>query len=159
MRPYAILLCVTLLCAPGFGRPQNQSAAPKLQLRLYDKGPYHDQSMAHNFVYAITHPEFIRAAWIEVLDRPLVLDRKSVAVQAKGDMKWDWDTSKLNGWEQPQDQLVLSIWDPNGETIYCEGTIMYAKSGGRGLVNNCRGAEDISAMAASGPIVHARCAR
>jgi hypothetical protein len=101
------------------------SPTPKLQLRLGD-----ETEKGQHFIYSIAHSESVRAAWIEVLDRPLLLDRTSVVVQAEGELDRKWDTSGLNGWEQPEDQLVLSIWDPNGESIFCEGTTMYAQPGG-----------------------------
>jgi hypothetical protein len=41
-------------------------------------------------------------------------------VQANGTLDWEWDRSPLNFYEQPEDNLELSIWDPNGETIICD---------------------------------------
>jgi hypothetical protein len=80
----------------------------------------------------MAHPESVREAWIEVLDRPLLLDRKSVAVQAHGEVDWKWDDNSLHrDWEQQENSLTLSIWDPNGVSVTCdEHSVMTAQPGG-----------------------------
>jgi hypothetical protein len=73
----------------------------------------------------------VREAWIEILDRPMLLGKKSAPVQASGTLDLEWDRSPLNFYEQPEDNLELSIWDPNGETIICDiNLVMTAYPGG-----------------------------
>ena len=61
----------------------------------------------------------------------MLVGKKSVTVQANGTLDWEWDRSPLNFYEQPEENLGLSIWDPNGETITCDiDTVMTAQPGG-----------------------------
>src|SRR5215467_6562148 len=60
-----------------------------------------------HFEYSIAHPEVVRRAWLEVADRPIVLDSKPLKVQAKGELDWDWDDTALNEPEQDEDELFL----------------------------------------------------
>ena len=83
------------------------------------------------FVYFLPHPERVRAAWIEIVDRPLLLDKRTIPIEAKGAIDWEWHRSALNDSEQPEDNLWLSIWDPNGETLTCDvNTVMSSQPGG-----------------------------
>jgi hypothetical protein len=84
----------------------------------------------NHFAYAIASPESVREAWLEVVDRPVLLDRKPIPVQANGAVDWEWDRTGLNYSEEEEDNLSISLWDPNGETLFCEGTVMYIKQGG-----------------------------
>lgn len=123
MRLPALLLCLTILCAACPEGSAQQARNPEAQLTASNDG--------RHFSYSIAHPESVRAAWIEILDRPLLLGKKSVAVQGNGSLDWEWDRSPLNFYEQPEDNLVLSIWDPNGETITCDvNTVMTTQPGG-----------------------------
>ncbi len=123
MRLPALLLCMTILCATGPDGSAQQARNPELQLSVSNYG--------RHFVYSVTHPESVREAWIEILDRPMLLGKKSVPVQANGTLDWEWDRSPLNFYEQPEDNLELSIWDPNGETIICDvHGVMTAHPGG-----------------------------
>jgi hypothetical protein len=123
MRLPALLLCMTILCAACPDGSAQQAKNPELQLSVSNYG--------RHFVYSVAHPESIREAWIEILDRPVLLDKKSVPVQANGTLDWEWDRSPLNFYEQPEDNLELSIWDPNGETIICDiNGMMTAHPGG-----------------------------
>jgi hypothetical protein len=58
-----------------------------------------------HFQYSIIHPELARRAWIEVIDRPTVIDHKVVEVQRYGEFDWEWDHKQLNDWEQDEDNL------------------------------------------------------
>lgn len=119
----SILLCLTILCAACPDSSAQQTGNPELQLSVSNYG--------RHFVYSVAHPESVREAWIEILDRPMLLGKKSVPVQANGALDWEWDRSPLNFYEQPEDNLELSIWDPNGETIICDiNTVMTAHPGG-----------------------------
>jgi hypothetical protein len=119
----SILLCLTILCAACPDSPAQQARNPELQLSVSNYG--------RHFVYSVAHPESVREAWIEILDRPMLLGKKSVPVQASGMLDWEWDRSPLNFYEQPEDNLELSIWDPNGETIVCDSRgVMTAQPGG-----------------------------
>lgn len=123
MRLPALLLCMTILFAACPGGSAQQAKNPELQLSVSNYGQH--------FVYSLAHPESVREAWIEILDRPMLLDKKSVAVQANGTLDWEWDRSPLNFYEQPEDNLDLSIWDPNGQTIICDvNGVMTAHPGG-----------------------------
>jgi hypothetical protein len=108
----SILLCLTILCVACPDGSAQQARNPQLQLSVSNYG--------RHFVYSVAHPESVREAWIEVLDWPMLLGKKSVPVQANGTLDWEWDRSPLNFYEQPEDNLELSIWDPNGETIICD---------------------------------------
>lgn len=83
-----------------------------------------------HFQYSILHPELARRAWIEVVDRPIVIDKRSVDVQRYGEFDWEWDRAQLNDYEQEDDVLKIGLWDPDGTTVYCEGTTMYSQRGG-----------------------------
>jgi hypothetical protein len=123
MRLPALLLSTTILCAACPDSSAQQAGDRELQLIVSNQGSH--------FVYSIARPASIREAWIEILDRPLLLSKKSVAVQANGTLDWDWDRSPLNFYEQPEDNLVVSIWDPNGQTTVCDiNTVMTAQPGG-----------------------------
>jgi hypothetical protein len=122
MRIMASLVCLTA-CFVCLGQATQQRPSSELQLAVGDDG--------RHFFYSIPHPEQVRRAWIEVLDRPLLLDRKPVAIQANGTLDWEWDRSALNDYEQPEDNLEVSIWDPNGETLTCDiNTVMTSHPGG-----------------------------
>ena len=120
MRILAILFC-TIVAAPTYGESPQQTVLSQVRLAVENT----------NFNYTISHPEQVRSAWIEVHDEPLLLDKKSVPVQAQGELSWDWDRSNINPNEDPEDVLTLSLWDPNGERLECEGTTMYLRAGGR----------------------------
>ena len=109
-------------CAATFAQESQQAAAePQLYVSNYGK----------RFVYFLPRPEQVRAAWIEIVDRPILLDKKSIPIQDKGAIDWEWDRSALNDYEQPEDNLWLSIWDPNGETLTCDvNTVMRSEPGG-----------------------------
>src|ERR1700751_1943972 len=122
MRMVASLVCLTasVVC---FGQATQHRPSGELQLAVSDDG--------RHFFYSIPHPEQVRRAWIEVLDRPLLLERKPIAIQASGGLDWEWNRSALNDYEQPEDNLWLSIWDPNGETVTCDvNTVMRSEPGG-----------------------------
>jgi hypothetical protein len=95
MRLPALLLCMTILCAACPDGSARQAKNPELQLSVSNYG--------RHFVYSVAHPESVREAWIEILDRPMLLGKKSVAVQANGTLDWDWDRSPLNFYEQPEE--------------------------------------------------------
>jgi hypothetical protein len=119
----SILLCLTILCVACPDSSAQQARNPELQLSVSNYG--------RHFVYSLAHAESVREAWIEMLDRPMLLGKKSVPVQASGTLDWEWDRSPLNFYEQPEDNLELSIWDPNGETITCDiNGVMTAHPGG-----------------------------
>lgn len=123
MRLSALLLGITILCATCPDGSAQQAPNPELHLSVSNYG--------RHFVYSVTHPESVREAWIEILDRPMLLGKKSVAVQASGTLDWEWDRSPLNFYEQPEDNLMLSIWDPNGRTLTCDiNTVMTEQQGG-----------------------------
>src|SRR5260370_7668568 len=107
MRLPALLLCMTILCATGPDGSAQQARNPELQLSVSNYG--------RHFVYSVTHPESVREAWIEILDRPMLLGKKSVPVQANGTLDWEWDRSPLTFSQQPEAILGLSFWDPTGE--------------------------------------------
>src|SRR5579859_3074970 len=111
MRILASAVSLTV-CVACFGQATQQRATAPLQLTVTDYG--------RHFSYSIPHPERVRKAWIEVRDRPLLIARKPVTVQASGTVDWDWDRSALNVYEQKDDNLGVMIWDPNGETITCD---------------------------------------
>src|SRR5882757_1771062 len=125
MRVPAIALCLVSFAVPCYGGSPSASAKPEVNLS------FDDTDGGTHFNYSISHPELVRSAWIEVLDRPLVLARKSVAIQPYGELTWDWNQSFVNFFVQPEDNLVLSIWDPQGETITCDAnTVMTSHPGG-----------------------------
>jgi len=125
MRTPAIALCLAVFAAPCFGGPRSATAKPEVHLS------FENTDGGTHFNYSITHPELVRSAWIEALDRPLVLAKKAVAIQPYGELTWDWNQGFINFFEQPEDNLVLSIWDPKGETITCDvNTVMTARPGG-----------------------------
>lgn len=122
MRIFLSRVCLTA-CVACFGQATQQRATPELQLAVTDYG--------RHFFYSISHTERVRKAWIEVRDRPLLIASKSVAVQASGTLDWDWDRSALNVYEQPDDNLDVMIWDPNGETLTCDiNNVMTSQPGG-----------------------------
>jgi hypothetical protein len=127
MRVRAILVCIVLLSAVCFGGSPNRGRSRELELRLGD-----ETQKGQHLAYSIAHPESVREAWIEVLDRPLLLARTPVAVQAHGEFDWNWDPDGHNDWqwEDPDDELSVSLWDPNGHSIVCVGTTMLAQPGG-----------------------------
>jgi hypothetical protein len=123
MRMRAIALCITLVFAWGVGASTDPSPAPQLRLRVAEEGSV--------FGYTITHPELVRAAWLEVLDRPVLLDRKDLKVQASGEVSWNWDESSLGYPTEQEDDLSVSIYDPNGTTLTCDGlAISESRNGG-----------------------------
>jgi hypothetical protein len=101
---------------------QAKNKAGKLQLVVSEDGTH--------FQYWIARPAKVRRAWIDVLDVPTVLDSKAVAIQQSGKFDWEWNHSAFNGYENEDDILTLSLWDPDGETLICEGTVMSAHPGG-----------------------------
>jgi hypothetical protein len=122
MRILAIAICL-MASAVSFAQETQPRSVGKLQLAVSDD--------EQHFSYSIPHPERVRNAWIEVWDRPVRLDRKTVAIQASGTLAWEWDRAALNGYEDPDDNLEVSIWDPNGETITCDvNTVMRSEPGG-----------------------------
>jgi len=122
MRLVASLVYLTA-CTVSFGQTTQRRTSGDLQLAVSDYGSH--------FFYSIPNPDQVRKAWIEVLDHPLILDQKPVAIQANGTLDWQWDRSALNVYEQPDDNLEVSIWDPNGETITCDiDTMMRSEPGG-----------------------------
>jgi hypothetical protein len=121
MRLVASFACLTASLL--FGQISQGQAMGDLQLAVSDHGTH--------FFYSIPHSEQVRKAWIEVLDRPFILDQKPVAIQANGTLDWKWNRSGLNDYEQPDDNLVVSIWDPNGETLACDPDgVMSSEPGG-----------------------------
>jgi hypothetical protein len=104
----------------GLSFAQNSDPEPHL---MVSNGGEH-------FQYSILHPEKARRAWIEVMDRPILIDQRSVDVQRYGEFDWQWDRTQLNDYEQPDDVLKLGLWDPDGTTIYCVDTTMYSQRGG-----------------------------
>lgn len=122
MRIFANLVSLTV-CVACFGQATQQRETSALQLAVTDYG--------RHFYYSIPQPERVRKAWIEVRDRPLLIASKPVTVQASGTLDWDWDRSALNDYEQPDDNLQVSIWDVNGETITCDvNAVMTSQPGG-----------------------------
>jgi len=122
MRIMASLVCL-MACVVCFGQATQHRPTGELQLAVGDYG--------RHFSYSIPHAERVRRAWIEVLDRPLLLDRKPIVIQANGTLDWEWNRSALNDYEQPDDNLEVSIWDPNGETLTCDiNTVMTSQPGG-----------------------------
>lgn len=119
MRTLAALVCA-MFAVSMYGASPEQSAKPQVNLTV-------DNAI---FNYEISHPELVGSAWVEVRDEPLLLDKKSIAVQGHGQLNWDWDRSKINPNEESEDELTLSIWDPNGATVECEGTVMSEHPGG-----------------------------
>jgi hypothetical protein len=101
---------------------RGQDALPEPHLMVSNEGEH--------FQYSIIHPELARHAWIEVIDRPTVIDEKVVDVQRYGEFDWEWDHKPLNDWEQDEDNLTLSLWDPDGETLTCDGLAISAQRGG-----------------------------
>jgi hypothetical protein len=125
MRTPAIALWLAALVVPCFGGPPGPTAQPAVHLS------FDDTDGGTHFNYSISHPELVRSAWIEALDRPLVLAKKAIAVQPYGELTWDWNQGFINFFQQPEDQLLLSIWDPKGETVSCDvNTVMTAHPGG-----------------------------
>lgn len=111
-----------LLLIGSWVNVQAKNKAPKLQLVVSEDGTH--------FQYWIAHPAEVRRAWLEVLDVPTVLDRRPVAIQQNGEFDWEWNRSAFNEYEDDDDILTLSLWDPDGETVTCEGTVMSAQPGG-----------------------------
>jgi hypothetical protein len=143
-RIYRLVLSVALLCDLSW--PASPRAAQSLEFQVTNT------DAGTRFSYSIPHPESVRTAWIEVLDQPLLLDRKDLSVQATGELVWTWDSTKLGGSEQPEDQLVLSINDPDGETIFCEGTTMMSRPGGQVSPVTIGGREKLEPDAALGGV-------
>jgi hypothetical protein len=122
MRLVASLVYLTA-CTVFFGQATQRRTSSDLQLAVSDYGTH--------FFYSIPDPDQVRKAWIEVLDRPVILDQTPVAIQASGTLDWEWNRSALNVYEQPDDNLVVSIWDPNGETLACDPDgVMSSQPGG-----------------------------
>jgi hypothetical protein len=107
------------------------SVHPRLELRIADAATAEKGTI---FGYTITHPEVVRAAWIEVLDCAVLLDRKEIKVQASGEINGAWDDSGLGYLAEPEDVLFLSIWDPHCETTCDVNTVMTTRRDG-GLVS------------------------
>ena len=123
MRVLAVLACWGLLLAPCLGGLPDPGVAVQLQLRVTNDG--------NHFSYSIAHPELVHAAWLEVLDRPTLLDRRPIPVEANGELQWAWDDTALNNYiEEDEDKLSISLWDPNGETLICDGLAISAHPGG-----------------------------
>jgi len=114
-------MAVVLFCVCCFaGEPQRR---PELQLVVTKDGEH--------FQYWIAHPERVQKAWIEVLDRPAVIDRKTIEVQASGEFDWEWNSEQVNESELgDDDQLELGLWDPDGHTLVCDGLAIRAEPGG-----------------------------
>lgn len=114
-----LLANALLFCA---GAAVAQSIDPQPHLMVSNGGEH--------FQYSILHPEAARRAWIEVVDRPIVIDKRAVDVQRYGEFDWHWDRTQINDYEQQDDVLKLGLWDPDGATIYCVDTTMYSQPGG-----------------------------
>ncbi len=113
------LLALALLAAPLV----MAQSSPNLTLQVADD--------SEHFTYTIAHPEQAQRAWLEVYDWPLLLDQRPIRVQARGELAWAWDHSQLIEFEDDDEILSISLWDPNGETITCdENTVMTASPGG-----------------------------
>lgn len=82
-----------------------------------------------HFEYSISRPEQVQKAWIEVLDRPVVIDKRPVDVQRRGELDWQWNWQLVNEGED-DDQLELGLWDPDGHTLVCDGLAIRAEPGG-----------------------------
>lgn len=122
MRVCLHFLAVTVLCALCFAGDTGQNEAPQLHLMVSNDGEH--------FQYSMTHPELVRRAWIEVIDLPVLVDKKAVEVQPYGELDWEWNWSSLYGWENDEDQLSLAVWDPDGESLFCDGLAIRAEPGG-----------------------------
>jgi hypothetical protein len=110
---------------PCFAGRTHRDIAPELQLQVTDNGEH--------FHYSITYPESVRAAWIEVVDLPQVLDTKTIPIQSSGELDWEWKWDQQTGYlreEQEEDARTLTLWDPGGVSLVCRGTTMYSEPGG-----------------------------
>ena len=119
MRLSSISMAVALLCGSCFAGGPKRDA--ELQLVVTKDGEH--------FQYSIAHPERVLKAWIEVLDRPALIDQKTVEVQASGEFDWEWNWALVNE-AQDDDQLELGLWDPDGHTLICDGLAIRAQPGG-----------------------------
>jgi hypothetical protein len=122
----ALLWPSYLAAADGLGAADKDAKA-ELAFKVTGNG--------ERFSYSIKHPEMVRAAWIEVLDRPIVLDKKDVPVAANGELDWEWDRHDLDSLMYDDDPeegpLDLYLDDPRGQTITCDiNTVMTATPGG-----------------------------
>jgi len=82
-----------------------------------------------HFQYWIAHPERVKKAWIEVLDRPVVVDKKEIEASSGGEFDWEWNWDEINA-EMDEDKLELGLWDPDDHTLTCDGLAIYAQPGG-----------------------------
>jgi hypothetical protein len=117
---YKWSVLVASLVLPFFAKGQTVSHAD-LQLIVTNDGEH--------FQYSISRPQQVQKAWIEVLDRPVVIDKRPVDVQRGGEFDWQWNWEAINE-AQDDDRLELGLWDPDAHTIVCEGTTMRAEPGG-----------------------------
>lgn len=119
---YSIAVAALWLATPAVAC--DREPVPELQLVVSDWGEH--------FQYSISHPETVRIAWIEVVDRPQILDKRPVPVQASGELEWEWKWEKAAFLreETDDDALSLSLWDPDGVSIWCDGLAMRAERGG-----------------------------
>ena len=107
--------------APAIAFGQGGSRDAQLRLIVTNDGEH--------FLYSISHPEQVQKAWIEALDRPVVIDKRLVDVQRSGELDWEWNWELVNE-AQDDDQLQLGLWDPDGQTIVCDGLAIRAEPGG-----------------------------
>lgn len=119
MYNWPALLATVLAPALAFGQGVSHEAL--LRLMVTNDGEH--------FQYSISHPEQAQKAWIEVLDRPVVIDKRPVDVQRSGELDWQWNWQLVNE-AQDEDQLQLGLWDPDGHTLVCDGLAIRAEPGG-----------------------------
>lgn len=115
MRTYVAIAGFAILSASCWGQ-----SPIKIGLLVTNDGGH--------FAYTIDYPELASKVWIEVLDGPTVLDRTPIPVKASGELDWAWKGAPAG--EDEDDQLKLSIWDPNGISGVDTGLTTYAEPGG-----------------------------
>src|SRR5437879_3673225 len=104
MKRWAVLIIAAIVCAPtAQGRSLQSGKAGDPGARLAVDVDYyivknHKPTADYpviRFRFSIAHPEMVRSAWIEVLDRPLLITRLPVPIQPQGELLWDWRDSDL----------------------------------------------------------------
>jgi hypothetical protein len=102
----------------------DREPVPELQLQASDEGEH--------FQYSISHAESVHAAWIEVVDRPDLIDKKSIPIQPSGELNWEWKWEKAAFLheEEDEDALMLGLWDPDGVSLWCDGLAIHLERGG-----------------------------
>jgi hypothetical protein len=78
-----------------------------------------------SFQYALSHPKFASAAWIEVWDGLNRLSQHSVKVQARGEVVW----TGLRKVPETPSNLQLSIFDPE-LSVFCADNCSSSSKGG-----------------------------